>query len=198
MALPRTDLVRWGLRLNAITIAYNILEALVSLGAGLIAGSAALTGFGIDSVIEITASGAARWRLHAELDAAHQQRTEHTTRRIIAWGFIALAVYITGDSIASLWFQDRPDKSTIGVAILVLSVVVMPILARAKRGIARALHSGALAGESRQTSLCAYLSGIALVGVALNATVGWWWADPIAALAMVPIIALEGIAGLRR
>src|SRR5579862_9363162 len=99
MPLQRADLVRWGLRLNAITIAYNVLEAIVSLGAGLIAGSAALTGFGIDSVIEITASGAARWRLNAELDAAHRARTERATGRIIAWSFVALAIYVTCDSV---------------------------------------------------------------------------------------------------
>jgi divalent metal cation (Fe/Co/Zn/Cd) transporter len=198
MTRDRAALVSWGLRLNSITIAYNVLEAIVSLAAGVIAGSAALIGFGIDSVIEVTASGAARWRLNAELDATQRGRVEGTTARIIAWGFLALAAYVTYDSVTSLSLRERPEKSIVGVAMLALSVVVMPLLARAKRGIARALRSGALAGESRQTSLCAYLSAIALVGVGLNATVGWWWADPAAALAMVPIIAGEGIGGLRR
>jgi divalent metal cation (Fe/Co/Zn/Cd) transporter len=198
MTLDRAALVRWGLRLNSITIAYNVLEAIVSLGAGLVAGSAALIGFGIDSVIEVTATGAGRWRLNAELDAARRERIEGATARIIAWSFLALAAFVTYDSITALSLRERPEKSAVGVAILALSVVVMPLLARAKRTIARALRSGALAGESRQTSLCGYLSAIALAGVALNATVGWWWADPAAALAMVPIIAGEGIGGLRR
>ena len=198
MTLDRAALVRWGLRLNSITIAYNVLEAIVSLAAGVIAGSAALIGFGIDSVIEVTASGAARWRLNAELDATQRERTERATARIIAWSFLALAAYVTYDGMTSLWFRERPEKSAVGVAMLALSVVVMPLLARAKRAIARGLRSGALASESRQTSLCAYLSAIALTGVALNATVGWWWADPAAALAMVPIIAAEGLGGLRR
>lgn len=198
MTRDRAALVRWGLHLNSITIAYNVLEAIVSLAAGVVAGSAALVGFGIDSVIEVTASGAARWRLNAELDATRRGRIEHVTGHIVAWSFLALAAYVTYDSIMSLSSRERPDKSVVGVAILALSAVVMPLLARAKRSLARALRSGALAGESRQTSLCAYLSAIALAGVALNATVGWWWADPAAALTMVPIIAAEGIGGLRR
>lgn len=198
MAHDRTALVRLGLQLNALTIAYNTVEAVVSLAAGFVAGSSALVSFGLDSAIELTASGAARWRLRADLDVVRRQRVEVATRRIVAWSFVALAIYIVVDSVATLWQRDRPERSPIGIAILALSVVVMPLLARGKRRVARALQSGALAQESRQTSLCAYLSAIALVGVALNALVGWWWADPTAALLMVPIITMEGVDGLRR
>jgi divalent metal cation (Fe/Co/Zn/Cd) transporter len=198
MVQDRATLVRQGLRLNALTIAYNTVEAVVSLAAGFVAGSTALVSFGLDSAIELTASGAARWRLRADLDATRRGRVEQATRRIVAWCFVALAIYITFDSLTTLWRRDRPEPSVIGVAILALSIVVMPLLARGKRRVARALHSGALAQESRQTSLCAYLSAIALAGVALNALAAWWWADPAAALLMVPIIAMEGIDGLRR
>jgi divalent metal cation (Fe/Co/Zn/Cd) transporter len=198
MAHDRATLVRLGLQLNALTIAYNVVEAVVSLAAGLMAGSSALVSFGLDSAIELTAGGAARWRLRVDLDTARRHRVEAATRRIIGWCFVALAIYITFDSATTLWRRDRPERSVIGVAILALSVVVMPLLARGKRRIARALQSGALAQESRQTSLCGYLSAIALAGVALNAVLGWWWADPAAALLMVPIIAMEGIDGLRR
>jgi divalent metal cation (Fe/Co/Zn/Cd) transporter len=193
----RRALVRRGLRLNYLTIAYNSLEAIASLVAGILAGSVALVGFGVDSVIEVTASGAAQWRLRAHMDPARRERVERVTLQIIGWSFLALAAYVAYDSATSLWFRERPDRSMVGIVILVLSVIVMPVLARAKRGVAVAMGSGALAADATQTSLCAWLSAIALVGVGLNALLGWWWADPVAALAMVPIIAREGVEGVR-
>jgi divalent metal cation (Fe/Co/Zn/Cd) transporter len=196
-ALHRDALVRRGLWLNYATIAYNVLEAIGSLVAGILAGSVALVGFGIDSVIEVTASGAAQWRLRADIDHARREHAERISLRVIGWSFVGLALYVTIDSASSLWFQDRPERSVLGTTILALSAVIMPVLARAKRRVARALRSSALEAEAAQTSLCAYLSVIALTGVALNALVGWWWCDPIAALAMVPIIAKEGIEGVR-
>jgi divalent metal cation (Fe/Co/Zn/Cd) transporter len=196
-ALHRDALVRRGLWLNYATIAYNVLEAIGSLVAGILAGSVALVGFGIDSVIEVTASGAAQWRLRADIDHARREHAERISLRVIGWSFVGLALYVTIDSASSLWFQDRPERSVLGTTILALSAVIMPVLARAKRRVARALRSSALEAEAAQTSLCAYLSVIALTGVALNALVGWWWCDPIAALAMVPIIAKEGIEGIR-
>ena len=196
-AMVRSALVQRGLRLNYATIAYNCLEAVVSLAAGILAGSVALVGFGIDSLIEVTASGAAQWRLRADLDHARRERVERITLRVIGWSFLALAGYIATDSAMTLWSRERPDRSIVGVAILALSVVVMPVLARAKRRVARALDSAALEADAMQTSLCAYLSVIALVGVALNALLGWWWSDPTAALAMVPIIVKEGMDGVR-
>jgi divalent metal cation (Fe/Co/Zn/Cd) transporter len=193
----RTALVRRGLALNYLTIGYNVVEAFVALASGIIAGSVALVGFGLDSVIEVTASGAAQWRLRADLDAARRERVERATLRIIGWSFLALAAYVAYDSASALLRRDPPEDSVVGLVLLALSVVVMPVLARAKRRVARAMTSRALDAEATQTSLCAYLSVIALTGVALNAALGWWWADPLAALAMVPIIAREGLEGVR-
>ena len=193
----RTTLVNRGLALNYLTIAYNLLEAAVALIAGVIAGSVALVGFGVDSVIEVTASGAAQWRLRVHHDDNRREDVERMTLRIIGLSFLALALYVTADSVKTLYFLERPERSILGIVILALSVVVMPLLARAKRSVARQLESRALEADAQQTSLCAYLSVIALAGVALNAVVGWWWADPVAALAMVPIIAREGFEGLR-
>jgi divalent metal cation (Fe/Co/Zn/Cd) transporter len=192
----RAALVRRGLRLNYLGIGYNVLEAIVALAAGLAAGSVVLVGFGFDSVIEVTASGAAQWRLRSDLDVHRRERVERSTARIIGWSFLALAFYVAIDSVNALVHRNAPERSVTGLVLLALSAVVMPVLARAKRRVARALASGALEADAMQTSLCAYLSIIALVGVALNAFVGWWWADPVAALAMVPIIAREGVEGV--
>lgn len=193
----RRALVRRGLWLNYATIGYNALEALVAILAGLLAGSVALVGFGVDSAIEVTAAGAAQWRLRADVDPKRRERVERITLRVIGWSFLALATYVTYDSGKALWLLERPDRSIAGIAILAASVIVMPVLARAKRRVAQGLSSSALRADAAQTSLCAYLSLIALIGVALNAFVGWWWADPLAALLMVPIIGREGLEGVR-
>jgi len=197
LALNRPGLVRRGLWLNWLTIGYNTVEAVVSIAAGLVAGSVALLGFGVDSGIEVTASVAAQWRLRADLDPKRRERVERITHRIIGVSFLALAVYVAVDSATTLWQRKAPEASRVGLVILVLSVFVMPVLARAKRRVALALASRALEADAAQTSLCAYLSVIALAGVGLNAAFGWWWADPVAALLMVPIIAKEGIEGVR-
>ena len=193
----RAALVRRGLRLNYLTIGYNAVEAVVSLAAGLAAGSIALVGFGIDSVIEVTAAGAAQWRLRADAHAMRRARAERLTQRVVGASFLALAVWVAYEAAEALWRREAPERSALGLAVLALSVVVMPLLARAKRRVAGALASGALAAEATQTALCAYLSAIALAGVGLNALFGWWWADPVAALAMTPIIAKEGVEGVR-
>ena len=194
--LEREQLVSRGLRLNYLTIGYNVVEAIVSLVSGVLAGSVALVGFGVDSVIEVSASAAAQWRLRVD-DHASRERVERVTHRAIGVSFLALALYVALDSGKSLWFGERPDRSIAGIVILTMSVIVMPVLARAKRRVARGLNSRALGADATQTSLCAWLSAIALAGVALNAAFGWWWADPLAALAMVPIIAREGVEGIR-
>ena len=196
LAAARPLLVRRGLWLNYLTLAYNTVEAIVAIAAGLVAGSVALLGFGVDSGIEVTASVAAQWRLRADVDPVRRGRVERVTHRIIGASFLLLAAYVAVDSVTTLWGREAPEPSTVGLVVLVLSVVVMPILARAKRRVARALQSRALEADAAQTSLCAYLSVIALAGVGLNAAFGWWWADPAAALAMVPIIGKEGIEGL--
>jgi divalent metal cation (Fe/Co/Zn/Cd) transporter len=193
----RQLVVRRGINLSYVTIAYNSLEAIGSLAAGLLAGSVTLIGFGTDSVIEVASSVAAQWRLRADLHEHRREHVERTTRRIIGWSFVALAIYIVWDSSHSLWTHEEPSRSVFGMLVLILSVIVMPLLARAKHRVAREMESGALAADAMQTSLCAYLSVIALAGVALNALFGWWWADPAAALAMTPIILREGAGGIR-
>ncbi|HZI42177.1 MAG TPA: cation transporter [Gemmatimonadaceae bacterium] len=193
----RDALLRRSVRLNVLTIGYNSLEGVVALVAGAVAGSIALTGFGLDSLIELTASLTALWRLRADADARKRQRAESLSLRVIGALFIALATYVGIDAAWALYRRESPSESIPGIVIAALSVAVMPVLARAKRRVAFALGSGALAAESQQTLLCAYLSAILLGGLTLNALLGWWWADPIAALAMVPIIAKEGMEGIR-
>jgi divalent metal cation (Fe/Co/Zn/Cd) transporter len=195
VVVPRLALVRRGLWLNYLTIGYNTIEAVVSLVAGVVAGSVALIGFGVDSAIEVTASVAAQWRLRSDRDSVRRERVEWLTRRVIGGSFLALSAYVVVDSVTTLWQREAPEPSVVGLGILVLSALVMPVLARAKRRVAVALGSRALEAEATQTSICAYLSVIALAGVALNTFVGLWWADPVAALAMVPIIAKEGLEG---
>jgi divalent metal cation (Fe/Co/Zn/Cd) transporter len=173
------------------------LEGVVALVAGALAGSIALTGFGLDSFIEVAASLTALWRLRVDVDPVRRQHAEGLSLRVIGALFLALAAYVTIDAARTLYSREAPDGSMLGIVIAALSIIVMPLLARAKRRLAFELGSGALAAESKQTSLCAYLSAILLGGLLLNATVGWWWADPVAALVMVPIIAREGIEGIR-
>jgi divalent metal cation (Fe/Co/Zn/Cd) transporter len=198
-ALPATRLalVRRSRRLNYATLAYNSLEGILSIGAGLLAGSIVLVGFGADSLIELTAGGAALWRLQADLNPARRERAEQQTLRVIGCCFLALAAYVSFEAIRALASRAAPDPSPLGIGIAAASLIVMPFLARAKRAVAFQLRSGALAAEAKQTLICTYLSAILLTGLALNALWGWWWADPVAALAMVPLIPWEGIEGIR-
>jgi len=191
--------IRRGRRLEYVTVAWNSLEAIASIVAGLLAGSIALLGFGLDSVIETCSGAAMLWRLRNrhERDAASRERAEGVALRIIGVSFLLLAVYVAADAIHSLWAKEAPRESVPGIVIAALAVIVMPILARAKRKVALSISSNALHADSRQTDLCAYLSAILLGGLVLNATVGWWWADPFAALVMVPMITYEGIRALR-
>ena len=193
----RRTLVRRGLLLNGVTLGYNTLEAAVSLLAGFAAGSVALIGFGADSLIEVSSALAAQWRLRLDTNTDRRDHAERTTLRIVGWCFIALALYVAADSAKTLWFREAPETSAAGMVVTALSVVVMPLLARAKRRVAGGLSSAALHADATQTSLCAYLSAITLGGLVLNAALGWWWADPVAALCMVPIIAKEGMAAVR-
>jgi divalent metal cation (Fe/Co/Zn/Cd) transporter len=186
-----------GMVLNTVTIAYNLIEAVFALVLGGIAGSVALVGFGVDSVIEVSASLAARWRLHADLTPARREHAERRTLRLVGWSFLALAAYVAVEAVEALVLRQPPLATWWGTALATLSVLIMPLLARAKRRVAVALGSGALAAEATQTNICAWLSLIVLVGLAANALAGWWWADPVAALAMVPIIAYEGVQGVR-
>ena len=193
----RTALVRRSAILNIATLAYNLLEGLIALGAGVLAGSIALIGFGLDSFIELAASLTALWRLRVDIDASRREIAERVSLRAIGVLFLMLAAYVAADAVRALLHREAPSESTAGIVIAALSAIVMPGLARAKRRLAVQLGSAALAAESQQTSLCAYLSAIVLGGLILNGLFGWWWADPAAALVMVPIIAREGIEGVR-
>ena len=193
----RSQLVRRGRHLEYFTIGYNSLEGLIAVGAGLLAGSIALVGFGFDSLIEVTSGAVLLWRLHADVDEARRERVEAISLRIVGICFITLALYVIHDSIESLLRRQTPDESLIGIVLAAVSLIVMPLLVRAKRKVARGINSGALMADSKQTELCTYLSAILLGGLLLNALLGWWWADPVAALIMVPIIAKEGIEALR-
>ena len=195
--LNRQELVRRGKRLEYFTIAYNSLEGLVSIVAGAIAGSVSLIGFGLDSIVEVTSGAAMLWRLHHDLDCSRREKVERTTLRIVGGCFIALAAYIAYESAATLIGNRVPDRSIPGIAVAAVSVVVMPILSKAKRRVAAGIGSGAMQADSRQTDFCTYLSVILLGGLLLNALLGWWWADPVAGLVMVPIIGKEGVDGLR-
>jgi divalent metal cation (Fe/Co/Zn/Cd) transporter len=195
--VERETMVRRGQWLSWLTLAYNSLEGIVAIGAGVLAGSIALVGFGFDSLIEVTASVAALWRLSADVDAIERKRAERLTLRIVGALFIALGIYVTWDAATALLNREGPEESRIGIVLAAASLVVMPLLARAKRKVAIALGSRALRSEAQQTQLCTYLSAILLGGLVLNAVYGWWWADPVAALIMVPIIGKEGVEALR-
>jgi divalent metal cation (Fe/Co/Zn/Cd) transporter len=193
----RRDHVRRGRRLEYFTIVYNCLEGLISIIAGIFAGSVSLIGFGIDSAIEVTSGVALLWRLGHEMSPARREHAERTALRIVGACFLALSVYILVDSGSTLVGRRAPDRSIPGIIVAGVSVVVMPILARAKRRVAGGLASVAMHADSRQTDFCTNLSAILLAGLLLNALVGWWWADPVAALIMAPIIAKEGLNGFK-
>ena len=181
-------------RLEYLTLGWNGIEATVSIAFGILAGSIALIGFGVDAFIESVSGAVLLWRLRA---GEIGESREKLALRLVGWSFLALAAYVLFDAGKSLWERERPDASTVGIVIATLSLIVMPLLARAKRHVAARMNSRALAADSKQTQLCAYLSAILLAGLALNYLFGWWWSDPLAALTMVPIIAREGIEALR-
>jgi divalent metal cation (Fe/Co/Zn/Cd) transporter len=193
----RTDAARIGRRLQYLTIAWNSAECLVAVGAGVVAGSIALVGFGLDSAVEVTSSLVALWRLRWDADELRREAAERLSLRVIGACFLLLAAYVTADALWTLASQQAPERSPVGIALAALSLLVMPVLARLKRRIASRLGSGALEAEARQTRLCACLSAILLAGLGLNAGLGWWWADPVAALGMVPLIAWEGLEAVR-
>lgn len=186
-------------RLEHFTLAWNTLEAIVSLIAGLLAGSIALIGFGLDSVIENGSAVALLWRLRNanETTPLRRERAERGALRVIGILFLLLAIYIAVDSTLMLVRHVVPERSNVGILMTAASVVVMPLLGRAKRRTAAQLASGALRADSRQSDFCAYLAGVTLGGLALNAAFGWWWADPLAALLITAIIAREGVSALR-
>jgi divalent metal cation (Fe/Co/Zn/Cd) transporter len=195
--VQRGALVARGKRLEYFTLAWNGFEAAVALIAGVLAGSVALVGFGLDSVIETASAGILLWRFRADANAERRERAERGALRLVGIGFLLLAVYVAVESFRALWIKALPERSLPGILIAVAAVIVMPLLARAKRRVAAQLGSRALHADSHQADFCAYLSAILLTGLLLHALLGWWWADPAAALVMVPIIAREGVQGLR-
>lgn len=182
---------RRGKRLEYLTIGWNSLEAVAAIVAGILAGSIALVGFGIDSVIEVSSGAIILWRLFAG------DHREKLALKLVGISLIVLAAYVGFDAVKSLVLREPPEATYIGIGIAALSLIVMPLLARAKRNVAIKINSRAMMADSKQTDICAYLSAILLVGLLLNALLGWWWADPLAAMIMIPIIAKEGIEALQ-
>jgi divalent metal cation (Fe/Co/Zn/Cd) transporter len=193
----REAAVHRGKRLEYFTIAWNSLEGLIGIGAGTLAGSISLVGFGIDSLIEVTSGATLLWRMSVDADAARRERNERLSLRIVGVCFLGLALYVASEAVVDLGRKAAPERSIPGIALAVVSLIVMPILSRAKKRVGKLLGSVAMNADARQTDFCVYLSAILLVGLVLNATLRWWWADPVAALIMVPIIVKEGIDGLK-
>ena len=196
--MDRVELLRRGIALEGVTVGYNALEGIVAIVAGIAAGSVALTGFGVDSVIEVTSGVLLWWRLRAELGVARVgPAAEARASRWAGVLLLALAVYIAAEAGRRLLTGDRPGESVVGIGLMVVSLIVMPLLARAKLGVAARLGSRALRADAHETIVCAWLSATTLLGLGLNAGLGWWWADPVSALAMLPLIVREGIEAWR-
>lgn len=185
----------YAIRLEYFTIAWHSLEALVALVAGLMAGSIALKGFGFDSVIETACGATLLWRLRQR--AKSEETAESRALWIVGLTFFALAAYVGYESLTDLLFGHHPRESLIGILVACVSFVVMPLLGRSKRRVARRLGSRALAADGMQNYLSSFLSFTLLAGLGLNAWQGWWWADPVAALAMVALVIREGVHVLR-
>lgn len=189
----RADLLVRAQRLAVFTVGWNVTEGLIAVTAAVIAGSGALLGFGLDSAIESISGTVILWRLGAERRAPERaERVERRATRAIGASFLVLAAFVAYEAVSALTTGDEPDASIIGIALTALSLVIMPILARRKLAIAIALGSKAAEADSAQTLACVWLSAVVLVGLALNATLGWWWADPVAALGVVVLLLNEG------
>lgn len=197
LVLDRQALAQRGKRLEYFTLAWNSLEGVIAVLAGAWAGSISLVGFGVDSFIEVTSGAALLWRMGAEADAHRRERIERIALRIVGACFLVLAAYVTYEAAGDLFRRQAPERSLPGIVLACASLVAMPLLSRAKRKVARGLGSVAMHADARQTEFCTYLSAILLGGLLLNAAFGLWWADPAAALVMVPIIAKEGLDALR-
>jgi divalent metal cation (Fe/Co/Zn/Cd) transporter len=193
LPINRRKSLRRGLHLEYFTISWNAIEALVGMAAGLAAGSVALVGFALDSVVEASSGGILLWRLHAEANEGRPaEEVERRSIKLVAIAFLVLAAYVGGRAIFDLWSQDRPEESPVGIGLATVSLIVMPILANRKNVVARELDSRALQADSTQTTLCTYLSAILLCGLMTNALFGWWWADPVAGLGIAAFAAREG------
>jgi divalent metal cation (Fe/Co/Zn/Cd) transporter len=188
----RRDLLARRVRLLvAATITYNVIEAIVAITAGTLASSTALIGFGLDSVVEVSSAAAVAWQFSAREHTVREAR-ERTTLRIIALSFFALAAYVTADAVRALTGTGEAERSIPGIVLAALSLAVMPFLSAAQRRAGRELGSASAVADSKQTLLCTYLSAVLLAGLVLNATLGWSWADPVAALVIAIIAVKEG------
>ena len=197
LTISREAIAHRGRRLEYFTIVWNTLEGLIAVAAGVGARSISLVGFGMDSFIEVTSGATLLWRMSVDADVESRDRNEKLSLRIVGICFIALAGYIIYEALCDLITKTAPEHSLPGIILACVSLVVMPLLARAKRKVGHLMGSAAMHADARQTEFCTYLSAILLGGLLLNAFLGWWWADPAAALIMSPIIAKEGVEGLR-
>ena len=195
-ALAPTDRARFGRRaqlLAGASVSYNLVEAVVAITAGAIAGSVALIGFGLDSVVEVSSGLVILWQFRHQLPESRERQA----LRLIAVSFFALAAYITVESGRSLLGSGEANRSTVGIVLTALSLVVMPFLSWAQRRTGRALSSASVVADSKQTMLCTALSGVVLLGLVVNAALGWWWADPLAALIIATVAVREGMQAWR-
>jgi len=188
----RTHLTRLIRIFVAATITYNVVEAVVAITAGTVASSTALIGFGLDSVIEVSSAAAVAWQFSAT-DHEVREAREHRTLRIIAVSFFALAAYVAVESVRGLFFGEDAEHSSVGLVLAAISLAVMPFLSWAQRRAGRELGSASAVADSKQTLLCTYLSGVLLIGLALNSLFGWSWADPVAALVIAGVAVKEGV-----
>jgi divalent metal cation (Fe/Co/Zn/Cd) transporter len=197
----RPRLLARALHLEYLTVGWNVIEGVIAVTAALAAGSVALLGFGIDSFVETISGLVLIWRLRREatgtLDEEAIEAIERRAERLVGASFFLLAAYITFDAITTILAQEKPEASPVGIALTALSIGVMLWLARAKRRVATALGSRALAADAEQTQACWYLSVVVLAGIGLNAALGWWWADPVAALGVVVLLVREGLEAWR-
>jgi divalent metal cation (Fe/Co/Zn/Cd) transporter len=197
-AIPaqRVGLLRRGLRLEYLTVGWNVVEGIIAVAAAVASGSVALLGFGVDSFVESVSGTILIWRLRREadgtLDEEAIERIERRAERLVGVSFFVLAAYIAFEAVTTLLAQEHPDASPVGIVLTSVSIAVMLWLARAKRRVAGELGSRALAADAEQTQACWYLSVVVLVGIGLNALFGWWWADPVAALGVVVLLVREG------
>jgi cation diffusion facilitator family transporter len=196
-AMPeaRTKWLQRGILLEYFTIGWNAVEALVAVGSGWLAGSIALIGFGLDSVIESVSGAILLWRLKRELVGVSKEQTEKAERNAllgVGITFWLLSGYVAYEAIGKLIAKEAPNVSIVGIVLATVSLIVMPVLAWGKRFVASRIQSRALEADAMETIVCAYLSFTLLLGLTLNAWLGWWWADPVASLLMLPVIVREG------
>ena len=189
----RTSLARRAQLLAGATVAYNVVEAVVAIASGRAAGSSALVGFGLDSVVEVSSGLIVLWQFRHPVPEQRERRA----LQLMALAFFALAAYVAVESVRTLLGGGQPDASPVGIALAALSLLVMPFLSWAQRRTGRELGSGSVVADSKQTLLCTYLSAVLLVGLVVNAAVGWWWADPVAGFVIAGVAVREGVLAWR-